>query len=1423
MAQPDVISFDIFIFVAIKPVDSFAGGSSSVLAGLEFWSVAKKKACIENVYSQGPSYKKLKKPDVTGVVVDSSAGSFPGHILQTDCGKCKMSWDNEVESKNTSISGMSNIENINNIVAEETSYIDSNTSETDDIVDNVTPKKTQMRIYILEQLPKTPFFKNLSNDDAEIVLPNSKFVGSNQLLLAKLCVLEKHSFGPVRLFTLDMELAVVINKMKELAICEKIVVNNDLKKVNSHSDKKIIVKKIPVDFSKSAIKSVFSKFGKIVSIKIQLIGLWQKALVEFESSEIADLVAARWSVFMEKNSVHVAKAIDNKQLWVFRDLHRALFYTLPVGTTAHDLSDLLELYGRKTCFIGCNPSLYVHDRCAIVCFVDKASKLFGHFSIECLLGGNSGVHDSDITLDNTMVSLLFSLLVVAEPVANFSSSSSKVLTTKVGGLESKMMTLEFGNLLHAMLKFDEVQIFTSGLSVGFLGAGVVIIINSFLAQHVSKIDEIPGQLVSVHFLFKDKLLVTILGLYTGASVNTHFSQAFFINSLISKAANSSSFMIIGGNFNENGSKKSASFKFCSDLGLVNIFKEYSLAKAPTWSNSKGIEKVLDFIFVSKNLTSTIILYKIDNMSEFFDTDYKTISVMIGLDELLDVHLNSARKQANLDQNNGDLNTMWVAANVVFFKHWYSAFDCLKNKQSSRFFKLKLLIVKIIKAWVFGDFLNFDYLIGVWLKINEVEVSKTANIVLINVSLMKVVKHLSIIKKKYQKSKYLESKTSENAVIKKAIDWCINNFCSDKGLMIKSILNCPFCKVVLDYLVIDNKLVVESDKVKLKSHQYMPLDHVPDDIFSGVIKKINMDELLLCINNLPNDKTVRLLGIPNKLWRHCGAWVLMIPKPYEWNDKILFKILSDQISLAYSRFNVLCGDNFSVLKVVEDALEKNRKLWLVLQNMHKAYNSTSLHCIKMCSQFIGFFGGIHENCINRVMTDFGFSDDYIVHNSLDQSEVFSSLLWQIFYDPFLCKVKKHEHLYGYRIDTKFVAEMSHVETIGERTSFLAVGVFVDDTIWVGSCQASTQAILDIANGFFVVNNISINNDKTVAISINQGVITASLSINSESHRYLGIFLSTESLFKPSLAQAYADKDNWMQFNYVLPGVCHKWDVMIRKGLKSKTELSRDFSNEALHYPSLYDLNSFEQMQFENKLWKKLDPRGPVPYWFILVANFISEHASVKVVFVSDHILLVLNILNSEAFVCVHGGLLKIWSNCIKVYTDGSLKSAGLVEVANGTAAYFSATDMSIGIRVQRLLSSTLAELQAIVLALECVFSSCSVVLYSDSQSAIDACVSESLGMAPDFHNRCWIKQLHIVDLIKKKYILVRWVKVKGHLGVLGNVKADKLAEKATFSPFSLLVGIQKHFLVAENTASRYEEGWLGQKWWYNFRLVSLFGV
>ncbi|KAG9286979.1 hypothetical protein G9A89_001217 [Geosiphon pyriformis] len=582
---------------------------------------------------------------------------------------------------------------------------------------------------------------------------------------------------------------------------------------------------------------------------------------------------------------------------------------------------------------------------------------------------------------------------------------------------------------------------------------------------------------------------------------------------------------------------------------------------------------------------------------------------------------------------------------------------------------------------------------------------------------------------------------------------------------------------------------------------------------------------------------------------------------------------------------------------------------------------------MCDRFIRFFGSIHNGRVNRVMTDFGLTDGYCVHNGLDQGEVFSPLLWRIFYNSLLCEVKRQESVCDYRLNSHFISKTGRVDPRAKLTLFLAAGAFINNTVWVGSSQAATQHILDVASEFFRFNNISVNNDKTVAISINCQVTDPCLIISGmpisiakkgEFHRYLGVFLFSESLSKPSLAKAQTNVQFFVnfilrkaisdkqctylvsavlfpiisyrtQFSFVSVDVCSKWDALVCKILKSKSGLPHDFPSNALHHLSLYNLKTFEQIQTESKSafiiafvnstgvlgclfshrsydlqvlswcprhlllfparvgislsnnflagvvcifsgcnlslggplacafcrrcstlmslvlgefcffkyifslrrygiafveqlrdcngdvfsweifkrWKRLDPRSPVPFWFDLFIRFfggvvpLSSSSSL----VDGHA--VFNICLSHDFGVVRDTLLTVNAARLSVYTDGSFSGLGTVDVRAGAAVFFEDINLGLGVGVSGLVSSTLTELQAIALALECVSFSHLIDLFSDSQAALDA--------------------------------YVNWVKVKGHSGVSGNEHADTLAKNAALFAWRLPYLVSERFLCAGDTA------------------------
>ncbi|KAG9289843.1 hypothetical protein G9A89_015423 [Geosiphon pyriformis] len=1046
----------------------------------------------------------------------------------------------------------------------------------------------------------------------------------------------------------------------------------------------------------------------------------------------------------------------------------------------------------------------------------------------------------------------------------------------------------FNGLALAANRFVGVQVFTSGLDSGYLGAGIVIIMNSSLAKHVCRVFEVLSQLLFIKLLFKNKLSVSILGLYAGASLAVRFSQADEINSLIARAVNESFFVVLGSDFNKDESCRCASFKKCLDLGLVNSLVGSQILKRPTWANSRGVRKTIDFMFVFSNLINALVHHDVLDVSKHFDMDHQTVSVSLSLDGLLDTWLNFLHKQANRDRwkfdfksvnenkwvnfrcailNNvtifaekffvsekfSDLDVIWeivckiiLSANKVFKKKWFRGFDEVFTKESLR----ALVIQSMISSGM-----DFSHVCSAFLS----------------------------ARKSYHASKLAESQCAKETNIRSAINKRMESFEVNKGHTIRSMLKRLFHKVVLDHLVVNDEMILEPDLVKSKIDIIMKVFDLPDGkaasllgIFNELWKycdKLVLDMLLVLLNSCLTGESV------SSPWKE--AWVLIIPKPYEWESvltntcpialiktahKILSKILSDRISTACSTFNVLHGDNFLVLKgtttqslifvigsVIENALEKDWKLWLVLQDMQKAYDSVSwehleksLIRIKMCSKFIQFFGNIHRDRTNQVMTDFGLTDDY-----------YAGLF-----------------------------------------SFFAAGAFVNDTIWVGSSQTTTQHILNVASKFFWVNNISINNDKTVAIPINSRFSSSSLSISGslisiakkgESHWYLSIFLSTEGLLKPISYRT--------QFSFILVSICNKWNALICKSLKLKSGLLLNFPNNMLHHPSFYGLKSFSQVQSECKivslvsfvnsdgilghllvlvpvhllsssvhvyvnassnflvdmvcilldcnlflssslansfwscssilmssvldelmffrslssLWrfgvafvdqlcnyhgtKRLDLRGSIPEWFKHAMAFLNSVNSPSAGSLALDGAVSLNILDFGDFVSICDCLPHVGLSNISVYTDGSLKDLGTTSCKADTAAFFEDIGLGLGIGVLGLMSSTLAKLQAIALALKCILLSSSVQLFSDSQSALDACKSELGLVCPDFHNQCWVERHHIANVVRCKNLSVSWHKIKDHSGISENEHANLIAGAASLSVAdnSVVSGNSRHFV------------------------------
>ncbi|KAG9287616.1 hypothetical protein G9A89_019677 [Geosiphon pyriformis] len=163
-------------------------------------------------------------------------------------------------------------------------------------------------------------------------------------------------------------------KATKMATDAKIMVNTNLKKSAGHSDWAVVLKKILVRTSAEAVHIALSEFGIIKLIKMQLVGLWQKVVVEFEQSDHADLVTAKWSILIGKDAMWIARSDLDKESWDARDQHKVLLYTLLIGTTAYNIWDFIVSVGGRTCVIDCYLVTYARAKCAVICF-DSAESL----------------------------------------------------------------------------------------------------------------------------------------------------------------------------------------------------------------------------------------------------------------------------------------------------------------------------------------------------------------------------------------------------------------------------------------------------------------------------------------------------------------------------------------------------------------------------------------------------------------------------------------------------------------------------------------------------------------------------------------------------------------------------------------------------------------------------------------------------------------------------------------------------------------------------------------------------------------------------------------------------------------------------------------------------------------------------------------
>lgn len=168
----------------------------------------------------------------------------------------------------------------------------------------------------------------------------------------------------------------------------------------------------------------------------------------------------------------------------------------------------------------------------------------------------------------------------------------------------------------------------------------------------------------------------------------------------------------------------------------------------------------------------------------------------------------------------------------------------------------------------------------------------------------------------------------------------------------------------------------------------------------------------------------------------------------------------------------------ISEIIQDVKEDNKELWILCQDMAKAYDRINVHLlvkamkrIKIPKRFIELTEVIFSPR-TEVITGVGNTQQYEVNIGVIQGEVISPIIWCIYYDPLLDEINKQK--LGYRIKLNNISQIDQPrEYLYEEVTSIA---FMDDTHWILPSKINLENILHIADSFYKFTGIKINKDK-----------------------------------------------------------------------------------------------------------------------------------------------------------------------------------------------------------------------------------------------------------------------------------------------------------------------------------------------------------
>jgi hypothetical protein len=181
-------------------------------------------------------------------------------------------------------------------------------------------------------------------------------------------------------------------------------------------------------------------------------------------------------------------------------------------------------------------------------------------------------------------------------------------------------------------------------------------------------------------------------------------------------------------------------------------------------------------------------------------------------------------------------------------------------------------------------------------------------------------------------------------------------------------------------------------------------------------------------------------------------------------KVYTKILTNRLNSIFTKHKILNPHNYIALpgnstnipihilnNFIEDATCNKQEIWILSQDMSKAYDSVNLdlftkalYRIQMPSQLVQILTDLLTNRSNQVITNFGLTPPYPVQDGIDQGETITPLFWRIYYDPLIHKISTSYS--GYTTSTTWTSHILQPNSHKMQIS-ASVLAYMDDTLWL----------------------------------------------------------------------------------------------------------------------------------------------------------------------------------------------------------------------------------------------------------------------------------------------------------------------------------------------------------------------------------------